>query len=125
MKAYSEDLRKKIVGALLRGTGKSEAARLFGVSLSSVKRYARTAREGRPLTPKKNPGKRLTLGKTAKALLKADLDERPAATLSQRQSFLQDVTGILVSNSTVSRLLKRLGYTRKKDQWVLAKGTSG
>ncbi len=78
MKAYSEDLRKKIVGALLRGTGK-EAARLFGVSLSSVKRYARTAREGRPLTPKKNPGKRLKLGKIAKALLKADLDERPAA----------------------------------------------
>ena len=115
MKAYSEDLRKKIVGALLRGTGKSEAARLFGVSLSSVKRYARTAREGRPLTPKKNPGKRLTLGKTAKALLKADLDERAAATLSQRRSFLQDVTSILVSNSTVCRLLKRLGYTRKKD----------
>ena len=83
MKAYSEDLRKKIVEVLLlRGTSKSEAARLFGVSLSSVKRYARTAREGRPLTPKKNPGKRLKLGKTAKALLKADLDERPAATLS-------------------------------------------
>ncbi len=54
MKAYFEDLRKKIVGALLRGTRKSEAARLFGVSLSSVKSYARTAREGRPLTPKKN-----------------------------------------------------------------------
>ena len=44
MKAYSEDLRKKIVGALLRGTRKSEAARLFGVSLLSAKRYVRTDR---------------------------------------------------------------------------------
>ena len=79
MKAYSEDLRKKIVRALLRGTGKSEAARLFGVSLSSVKRYARTAREGRTLTPKKNPGKRPKLGKSARALLEADVEERPAA----------------------------------------------
>src|SRR5215212_471784 len=115
MKAYSEDLRKKIVEALLRGTGKSEAARLFGVSLSSVKRYARTAREGGLLTPKKNPGKRSKLGKSARVLLEADLVERPAATLSQRRTFLQEITGVLVSNSTVSRLLKRLGYTRKKD----------
>ena|SRR5215207_7366727 len=125
MKAYSEDLRKKIVQALLRGTGKSEAARLFGVSLSSVKRYARTAREDKPLTPKKIPGKRPKCGKSAWALLEADLDERPAATLSQRRRFLQEVTGLLVSNSTVSRLLKRLGYTRKNDQWVPAKGMSG
>ena len=93
MKAYSEDLRKKIVRALLRGTGKSEAARLCGVSLSSVKRYARTAREGRTLTPKKNPGKRPKLGKSARALLEADVEERPAATLSQQRRFLQDVTG--------------------------------
>jgi transposase len=116
MKAYSEDLRKKIVGALLRGTGKSEAARLFGVSLSSVKRFARTAREGRPLTPKKNPGKHPKIGKSARALLEADLVERPAATLFQRRRFLQEVTGVLVSNPTVSRVLKRLGYTRKKDR---------
>ena len=125
MKAYSKDLRKKIVGALLRGTGKSDAARLFGVSLSSVKRYARTAREGRPLTPKKNPGKRPEIGKSALALLEADLEERPAATLSQRRRFRQDVTGVLVSNSTVSRVLRRFGYTRKKDLWAPAKGTSG
>jgi transposase len=72
------------------------------------------AREGRPLTPKKNPGKRPKLGESARALLEADLAERPVATLSQRQGFLQRVTGVLVSNSTVSRLLKRLGYTRKK-----------
>jgi len=32
MNAYSEDLRKKIVEALRRGTTKSEAARSFGVS---------------------------------------------------------------------------------------------
>jgi transposase-like protein len=52
MNAYSEDLRKKIVQALRRGTTKSEAARSFGVSRSSVKRYAKLAQEGRPLAPK-------------------------------------------------------------------------
>jgi transposase len=38
MNAYSEDLRKKIVEALGRGMTKTEAARTFGVSRSSVKR---------------------------------------------------------------------------------------
>jgi transposase len=44
MDAYSEDLRKKIVQALReRRMNKSEAARAFSVSLSSVKRYAKAA----------------------------------------------------------------------------------
>ncbi len=44
MNAYSEDLRKKIVEAVERGTPKAEVARDFGVGLSSVKRYVATAR---------------------------------------------------------------------------------
>ena len=58
MNPYSEDLPKKIVEALRRGTAKSEAARSFGVSRSSVKRYAKLAEEGRSLAPKKRPGSR-------------------------------------------------------------------
>jgi len=41
MNAYSEDLRRKIVEALSRGRTKSETARAFSVSRSSVKRYAK------------------------------------------------------------------------------------
>ena len=45
MDAYSEDLRNKIVQALTeQRMTKSEAARVFSVSLSSVKRYAKAAR---------------------------------------------------------------------------------
>jgi transposase len=40
MKAYSEDLRSKIVEAAERGMSTSEAARPFGVGISSVKRHA-------------------------------------------------------------------------------------
>jgi transposase-like protein len=37
MKAYSEDLRRKVLEALEQhGTSKSEAARLFSISLSSL-----------------------------------------------------------------------------------------
>ena len=48
MDAYSEDLRHKIVQALQQQRmNKSETARAFGVSLSSVKRYAKALSEGR------------------------------------------------------------------------------
>ena len=86
MDAYSEDLRQKIVQALQqRRMNKSEAARAFGVSLSSVKRYAKAVREGRSLSPGKAPGKKPLLDEKAKKLLEADLEERPFAKLSERQ----------------------------------------
>ena len=47
----------------------SEAARAFGVSLSSVKRYAKAACEGRSLSPGKAPGKRPLLDEKARRLL--------------------------------------------------------
>jgi transposase len=40
MKAYSKDLREKIVDAIGRGMPKAQAARTFGVGISTVKRYA-------------------------------------------------------------------------------------
>ena len=124
MNAYSKDLRKKIVEALRRGTGKSEAARAFGVSLSSVKRYAKLADQGRSLAPKKRPGSQPKTGQDAIRLLEADLEARPAATLADRRDLLERVCGVGVSDSTVSRLLRRLGFTRKKGLWVRASVTS-
>ncbi len=124
MNAYSEDLRKKIVQALQRGATKSETARTFGVSRSSVKRYAKLAEEDRPLAPKKRPGSEPKMDDRSRRLLEADLEERPAATLSQRREYLGRVAGVSVSDSTVSRMLRRLGWSRKKDRWVRENATS-
>jgi transposase len=107
-----------------RGTPKIETACTFGVGISSVKRYVASYREGRSLAPKKRPGSKPKLDEEASKLLEADLQRRPAATLSQRREFLWRVCGVEVSDTTVSRVLKRLGWTRKKDQWVRARETS-
>ena len=56
--------------------------------------------------------------------MESDMEERPAATLLQRREYLQKVGGVRVSESTVSRMLKRMGWSRKKDRWVRAKETS-
>ena len=117
MKAYSEDLRKKIVAALERGMPKTQAARLFDVSFSSVKRYARSARRGESLTPKKSPGRPRIVDEKARALLEEDVKERPAATIGQRHRFLEHITGTTLSDSTVRRLMKRMGFSQKNGQW--------
>ncbi len=99
-----------------RGMPKIEAARAFGVGISSVKRYVATAGAGRSLAPKKRPGSKPKLDEAARKLWKADLRERPAATLprpggaSSRGGF----RGIPVSDSTVSRALAGLGWSRKR-----------
>jgi transposase len=87
------------------------------VSRSSVKRYAKRAQEGRPLTPKKRPGSKPKMDERVRRILEADMEERPAATLSERCEYLWRVAGLSVSESTVSRMLGRLGWSRKKDRW--------
>jgi transposase len=114
MNAYSEDLRMKIVQALRRGMGKSEAARTFCVSLSSIKRYAKLAEEGRSLAPKKRPGSKPKIDERARRLLAADLEEHPFLTLQQRCEYLLTVASVEVSRSTVCRAIKRMDATRKK-----------
>ena len=115
MRAYSADLRHKIVKAVERGISKAQAARLFDVSLSSVKRYARITREGGSLTPKKSPGRPPKIGEKARKRLEEDVKWRPAATVSQRLRFLEYITGTGISDSTIRRVLRRLGFSRKKE----------
>ena len=126
MDAYSEDLRKKIVEAVeRRAMNKSEVAHLFGVSLSSVKRYVRKFHQGSSLSPGKAPGKRPKVDKCARRLLEADLKERPFAKLRQRCEYLEALAGLRVCKSTLCRALRRMGLTRKKGQWVPASEMNG
>ena len=117
MRAYSEDLRKKIVAAIGRGMSKAQAARTFDVSLSSVKRYSRTASQGGSLEPRRSPGRPRKAEEKARLLLEKDVEERPSATIGQRRRFLEHVTGTTLSYSTVRRLMKRLGFSQKNGRW--------
>ncbi|HEY6712873.1 MAG TPA: IS630 transposase-related protein [Rubrobacter sp.] len=108
--------REKIIDALRRGMGKSEAARTFSVSLSSVKRYAKLAEEGRSLAPKKRSGSKPKIDERSQKLLEVDLKERPFITLQKRCEYLRTVASLEVSRSTVCRAIKRMNATRKKGE---------
>ena len=108
MEAYSGDLHQKVVEALEHGTNTSKTARLFGVSLSAVKRYARMAREGLQLKPGKAPGKPPKIDERA-----VGVSWKSTSTIT-RQLFSRGASlgaghCVTVIESTISRLLKRLG----------------
>ncbi len=116
MKPYSEDLRRRIVKAVQEGSmSKSGAARLFNVSLSSVKRYMRIANRAASLEPRKGGGRPRKVDETTEKLLEGDIEKRPAATISERRHFLEQLTGKSLGDSTIRRVLKQLGFSQKTD----------
>jgi transposase len=114
MSGYSEDLRWRIVSSVEGGMSKAQAARTFSVSLSSVKRYVDKVERGESLAPKKRPGSAPKLDDKAMKLLDEDLKARPFATLQERGDYVEAISGVSVSRSTMCRAIARIGPTRKK-----------
>jgi transposase len=114
MSGYSVDLRRRIISSVEGGMSKAQAARTFSVSLSSVKRYVGKANRGESLAPKKRPGGAPKLDEKARRLLEEDLRERPFATLRERCEYVEALTGLWVSRSTMCRAIARIGHSRKK-----------
>jgi transposase len=63
----------------------AEAARTFGVGISTVKRYATKAQRGELLEPRKAPGKRPKMDERLGKLLEEDVKERPSGSASQHR----------------------------------------
>ncbi|MEO7020302.1 MAG: helix-turn-helix domain-containing protein [Ktedonobacteraceae bacterium] len=57
MKAYSTDLRERVVRAVDEGRSRGEIIEPFGVSRATIKRYLKQRREMDELTPKAIPGR--------------------------------------------------------------------
>jgi transposase len=64
------------------------------------------------------------LDEKARRLLEADVEERPFVKLSDRREYLKKVAGLSVSESTLSRALRKMGFGRKKGRWVRVSATS-
>jgi transposase len=56
--------------------------------------------------------------------VEAHVEERPFAKLSERQEYLEKVAGVSVSESTLSRTVRSMGFGRKKGRWVRVSATS-
>ena len=125
MNAYSKDLRIKALGALDRGMPRKEAASTFGVSLATLKRWLRRRREGENLAPRPSPGRtpRICATQEQRRALWEQLEANDDATLARHCELWENQTGVVVSVSTMSRAVRKLGWTFKKNRWWPPSGT--
>jgi transposase len=119
MNAYSKDLRVKVVNAVDQGIPRKELVRIFGVSLPTIERYIRQRRETGELAPKPSPGRTPTIGATIeqRRALWAQLESNSDATLERHCELWEQEHGARVSVSTMSRAIRKLGWSYKKRVW--------
>jgi|ERR1051326_2428863 transposase len=114
MRAYSTDLRQRVLQAVDQGIPREQIVAVLQVSLSTIKRDVRHRRDTGSVTAKPIPGRPAKHGDALDAELPAQLAAHDRATLEQHCLLWQASHGIRVSTAPMSRAIARLGWTRKK-----------
>jgi transposase len=116
MNAYSKDLRSKTLAAIDRGIARKEVADLFGVSLSTIKRWLNRRRLTGDIDIHKIPGRPSVKGAALREWLPSQLKANPDLTLKEHCQAFEDETGVEISEATMSRNIRRL-----PGEWPLKK----
>jgi putative transposase len=116
MKAYSLDLRQKIVNLYEEGNiSQRQLAKQFNVALSFVQKMLRQKLELGHVEPKirleQTPTK---LDREQLAILEQLVTDNNDATLAELREMLFQKTGVMIGRSTVDRMLSKLNITVKK-----------
>ena len=114
MKAYSQDLRQRVLHIIDAGASQATVAEMFSVSVATIKRYLKRRREVGHVLPKAIPGRPAVKGTVLRAHLRAQLEAHPDATREDHCRLFQQAHGITVSPASISRARAVLGWTRKK-----------
>ena len=125
MKAYSTDLRHKIVQAYTRRLGSQRTlAELFGVSVSFVEKLLRRHRRTGAVAPKlRAGGQKRRLESAAEIMIREAVRATPDITLEELCARVATTQGIRVRVPTMCRALQRLGLPRKKRRSTPVSGT--
>src|SRR5919107_5133080 len=109
MRAYSMDLRERVVAAVDRGMTQEQAAVTFGVSVNPVARYLTRRRTTGSLAPAvQRHGPRPEKKARLQAWLPARLQRAADATLAEHAAAFTAEQGVVVSLATMSRALTTL-----------------
>jgi transposase len=110
-------LRERLLAALDAGLPEAEAARAFGVSRRSLRRWRAWRRERGGLVDRPRGGGPRKIGPGAEPALRAQAAAHPDATLADHCARWAAEQGVRVSTATMSRALARLGLPLKKRRW--------
>lgn len=127
-RAYSDDLRAKILGAYERGRlGLEALAEQFGVSYGYTKKIRRqqlqTGQVERRRQSRYGPVSRVT--PEVEEQLRQELRRQPDLTLQELAERLQASRKLRLSRNRLWQVLQRLGLRRKKNRSTPASRTVG
>ncbi|GHO98826.1 hypothetical protein KSF_088740 [Reticulibacter mediterranei] len=118
MKAYSIDMRERVLQAVEKGYPREEIIKLFGISRSTIKRYLKQWHETGNVDRRPIPGRPSKKFAPLQAGLTAQLQAHPDVTLERHCQLWEQEHGQRVSTTTMGRAIRRMGWTRKKRRWV-------
>jgi transposase len=111
-KAYSGDLRERVIESVEMGASRHEAAEHFRVSVSAVVKWLQRWRESGSAAPRPRGGSVSPLERRA-AEISVVIDEQPDLTLQETAAVLRG-RRIRTSRSALSRFCARHDITLKK-----------
>ena len=114
-KAYSLDLRERVVRFVEAGRSCHAAAAHFSVSVSFVVRLVRAFRTAGSLAPKPSGGRRHAKLDPHRAFLIGRIEEKADMTMPELTAELLAATGTRADPASLSRFLIRNGYRFKKN----------
>jgi len=124
MKAYSQDLRERVIAALEAGDEtQSEIAERFCVSKSTVEKwwYRWQATDScAALPPGHGPARTL---QTCEAFLRAEIKQQPDVTLVELCERVAASCAVSASLSAMGRTVQLLNLPRKKSRFTTASAT--
>lgn len=117
MKAYSLDLRQKIVDVYRAGNiSQRQLAKQFRVALSFVEKLLKQHRETGTIVPKVRTKQTPTkLNSEQLTVLCSIVEANNDATLDELRHQLEQQTGVLIGRSTTARMLQKFNLTVKKN----------
>jgi transposase len=123
MKAYSDDLRKKVLTAYQKGkVSMRQLTVRFDISLTSVSGLIKNFRQNGHIRPKPHGGGQTpAINEEGRIFLTEIIAEKPDLTLKELCEYYEDKTGKKVSKSAMDRTLKKMGITRKKKFFTIRK----
>lgn len=118
MKAYSMDLRRRVLAMCDAGRPTCEVARVFDVSESWVRRLKQRRHADGNIGPRPSGGRRHGHFDTARLKqLRGWLRQHPDATLEWLLSRAERDMGLRCSLMAVCRAVKKLGWSLKKKRF--------
>lgn len=109
-KPYSYDLRTKVINAIDRGMSKTQASRVFRISRNTINLWLNRIKETGDYQPKKGYQKEYN----AKITDLSEFQNFADINGSKTQKEMAEIWPETISDRTIAKALKKIGYTRKK-----------